>query len=627
MTAQEIPDDIGIIDMVAIAAGTGHRGTPAAPQLCVSPHISRNLLKMIKSTAGQTELRTDRRCFLLAVKSDPVGIGGDVADKTAQLALVGVAVGQGLGAHGGIKLGKGGFVVCHQENLSQAQGEQTEQLPADEGKLQQEGMKFLPLHHLAAEFHGAPGGEIRVFRHEIGDQAVGIGPVNTGNDDNGAKKDLKVGQKQNLDHVEIGPSENTEQRPHRGLALAAFHHITAQTGCQGRRDKGAVHHPDDCADQDTDGTRLDDLVFLMDRPISSLIRIEKTDSNSGNVVLKPGAAYIIHDINNTWFDYIMDGKTTAEKEAYKDQYGDLVVQYSQGEYVGTSDNPFTTKVVASAENINKSTYIDTIEALPAGTYELEELEAPSGYVLQGHEGVIRKNRTLDPNYTYYETEENGEWTSTPQGRIRFMVSSEYAVYDASIGSFITEVRQDNNPVIGKISIYAEGERLVGAHQDGTTIVDRLADKISGFFNSIKGLFGLDTATEEGLTEAELSEYQNYTFDYEVGPVAGAEFVLYAAEDIYSQEYDEQALERLKTAGTPVEPLFKAGEAVLTLTTNANGQAWTGSEDWPGTDEAKGLPLGKYYLVQTVAGEGFVLTDVLSASRRACLSANARGEPP
>lgn len=45
MTAQEIPDDIGIFDMVAIAAGTGHRGTPAALQLCVSPHISSNLLK------------------------------------------------------------------------------------------------------------------------------------------------------------------------------------------------------------------------------------------------------------------------------------------------------------------------------------------------------------------------------------------------------------------------------------------------------------------------------------------------------------------------------------------------------------------------------------------------------
>lgn len=362
------------------------------------------------------------------------------------------------------------------------------------------------------------------------------------------------------------------------------------------------------SDQDTDGTRLDDMVFLVDRPISSLIRIEKTDSNSGNVVLKPGAAYIIHDINSTWFDYIMDGKTTAEKEAYKDQFGDLVVQYSQGEYVGTQENPFTTKVVSSAENINKSTYIDTIEALPAGTYELEELEAPSGYVLQGHEGVIQKNRALDPNYTFYETEEDGAWTATPQGRIRFTVSSEYAVYDASVGDFITEVRQNNDPVIGKISVYAEGEQLVDAHQDGTTIADRLADKLSGFFNSIKGLFGLDTETEEGLTEAELSEYQNYTFDYEIGPVEGSEFVLYAAEDIYSQEYDEQALERLEAAGTPVEPLFKAGEAVLTLTTDENGQAWTGSEDWPGTDEAKGLPLGKYYLVQTVAGEGFVLTD-------------------
>ncbi len=355
---------------------------------------------------------------------------------------------------------------------------------------------------------------------------------------------------------------------------------------------------DGAAVGDGHGTQLDDLVILMDRPVMALVRIEKVDSQSKKPVLKEGASYLIHDVDGAWFDYYTAEMTTEQKNAYKEQYGDLVVQYSQGVYLGTEENPFITKLIPSETDETANVYIETPQELPAGTYEMEELSAPEGYVLQGYEGVIAKDDSVAAgNQTYYETEENGAWEATPQGVTRFIVSSSEAVYDSSIGAYIVTARQQNDPAIGKISIYAEGEKLMSAKQEGSTILTRLGDALERFFGYVKGLIGLDVPDDNGMTETELSEYKDYVFTYEMRPIEGAEFEIRAAEDIYSPE-----------GGANAELLYSAGELVATLTTDAEGQTWTGQEDWEGTDIAKGLPLGKYTVTQTVAGEGFALSE-------------------
>lgn len=355
---------------------------------------------------------------------------------------------------------------------------------------------------------------------------------------------------------------------------------------------------DGTVDGDGQGTPLDDLVILMDRPVMALVRIEKVDSQSKKPVLKEGASYLIHDVDGAWFDYYTAEMTTEQKNAYREQYGDLVVQYSQGVYLGTEENPYTTKLIQSETDETANVYIETPQELPAGTYELEELSAPDGYVLQGHEGVIAKDASIESgNQTYYETEEDGAWEAAPQGVTRFIVSSSEAVYDSSIGAYIVTARQQNDPAIGKISIYAEGEKLVSAKQEGSTILTRLGDALERFFGYVKGLIGLDVPDEQGMTAAELSEYKDYVFTYEMRPIEGAEFEIRAAEDIYSPE-----------GGANAELLYSAGELVVTLTTDADGQTWTGQEDWEGTDIAKGLPLGTYTVTQIKAGEGFALSE-------------------
>ena len=361
---------------------------------------------------------------------------------------------------------------------------------------------------------------------------------------------------------------------------------------------------DGTVDGDGAGAPLEDLVLLMDRPVMALVRIEKVDRQSKKPVLKEGASYAIHDVDGAWFDYYTAEMTTAQKNAYKEQYGDLVVQYSQGVYLGTKENPYTTKMILSEEDETANVYIETPQELPAGTYELQELSAPEGYVLQGHEGVIAKDEAIQTgNHTYYETEEEGAWKETPQGVTRFIVSSSEAVYDSSIGAYIVTARQQNDPAIGKISIYAEGERLASAAQEGSTILTRLGDALNRFFGYVQGLIGLDVPDEEGLTEAELSEYKDYVFAYEMQPIAGAQFEIRAAEDIYSPE-----------GGANAELLYSAGDLAATLTTDAEGKTWTGQEDWEGTDTAKGLPLGKYTVTQVKAGKGFALSEENAAPR-------------
>lgn len=187
---------------------------------------------------------------------------------------------------------------------------------------------------------------------------------------------------------------------------------------------------------DGQGQPLDDLVIAVDKPIMSLIRIKKQDANSNKTVLKPGAGYIIHDTNGAWFQYCSAEWTSEQKRAYKNKYGDLVVQSGQGEMVGTKDNPYTTRKITQAEATG-NVYVDTPAALPAGTYTLEEVAAPEGYVLQGHEGVIAKDTSIiEGNHTFYETEESGMWGKVDGSVVKIVVSSQEASYDSNVDAFV-----------------------------------------------------------------------------------------------------------------------------------------------------------------------------------------------
>lgn len=86
----------------------------------------------------------------------------------------------------------------------------------------------------------------------------------------------------------------------------------------------------------------------------------------------------------------------------------------------------------------------------------------------------------------------------------------------------------------------------------------------------------------------LNQYDDKDFRYEVEALTGAEFKVYAAEDIYTADFqkDENGNRILE---------YASGALVETLVTDKDGKA-----------SIENLPLGTYRVEETKAPEGFVL---------------------
>ena len=146
-----------------------------------------------------------------------------------------------------------------------------------------------------------------------------------------------------------------------------------------------------------------------------------------------------------------------------------------------------------------------------------------------------------------------EEVTAPHGYIRNEKTYEVSVdsntlyqIDGTSGDVIIDVACEDHPVKGKLNIVKKGEVLKGYDE---------------------------------------------TFIYEAENLAGAEFSVYAAEDIYTADCQKDA------EGNRIRE-YAAGELVETLITDENGEA-----------SVSDLPLGSYRIVETKAPEGYVLNQL------------------
>lgn len=243
------------------------------------------------------------------------------------------------------------------------------------------------------------------------------------------------------------------------------------------------------------------LKFITDENFETKVKIYKTDSSTGKTVLKSGAKYVIRNSDGELVTF----NTWDSTNGY--------VEY------GTLENPFST---------GNEGYLITPMNLKVGKYTIEEVEAPNGYVLAGHEGTSLNAKTL----------------KNPQSPITFEISTNALYYtDDFLDTNVIVVKQQNQPQLGSLELFTQGDYIISANKN-----------------------------EEG----------NYEFTYEARPIVGTTYEIRAKENILTTDGHNTII-------------YTKDQLVSTVTSNSDGIAYVDN-----------LPQGKYYIVQTIAGNGFSL---------------------
>ena len=238
---------------------------------------------------------------------------------------------------------------------------------------------------------------------------------------------------------------------------------------------------------------------------------------------------------------------------------------------------------------------------PFAVYEATELAAPKGYVSSGE--VIT-----------FETEYQGQNEAVAEYSSEFLnepTAFEFTKEDIASGAelsgaMLTVIDKDGS-VVDRWTSVAEEAHVIKRLAAGETYTLREEFAPYGYLKAEEIQFMVEDTADiqsvimkdevptgaiiinkdgEFVTDTTLMKgyWYDFIFNYFKDSLAGVEFEVYVAEDIVSPD-------GLDTV------YYEADELVATITTDEKGYA-----------SIDGLPLGKYYLVETKTLEGFVLDD-------------------
>ncbi len=189
-------------------------------------------------------------------------------------------------------------------------------------------------------------------------------------------------------------------------------------------------------------------------------------------------------------------------------------------------------------DIDREQYVEQVTTYPTVETHQSFFTNEQGYL------ILPQNLKIG----HYRIEE----VAAPFGYLRNEQTYEVSVDSGTLyqidqvsGDVVIDVVCEDHPVKGKIQVVKKGEVLQGYGQD---------------------------------------------FNYEMKPLKDAEFQVYAAEDIYTADWQKD------DEGNRIRE-YASGELVETLVTDAEGKA-----------AVSGLPLGTYRIVETKAPEGYVLNE-------------------
>lgn len=193
-------------------------------------------------------------------------------------------------------------------------------------------------------------------------------------------------------------------------------------------------------------------------------------------------------------------------------------------------------------DMDNKEYVEQVTTYPETVVHKSYFTDANGY-------LILPNNLLPGHYRIEEVNAPEGYTLNTAG-VEVIIDCDAAYeMDSVSGDAIITVELENHPVKGRLEIIKQGEALKGYGKD---------------------------------------------FLYELRPLAGAEFAVYASEDIYTSDHQMDA------NGNRIV-VYAKDSLVATVTTDENGMA-----------VVENLPLGSYYVKETKAPVGFVLSNQAQA---------------
>lgn len=191
-------------------------------------------------------------------------------------------------------------------------------------------------------------------------------------------------------------------------------------------------------------------------------------------------------------------------------------------------------------DLDHECYVEQVTSYP-------QVYTHTSYFTDSQGSLIMPRKMEAGNYRIEEVQAPAGYAFTGNAmQVTVSPESTYEV-DATSGDNLIEVVFEHQAVKGKVNITAKGERLAG--------------------------------------------FEDGTFIYEMGSLAGVEYELIAAEDIYSADYQIGDDGKRKI-------LYTKGAVVMTVTTDDNGIA-----------AAENLPMGTFEIRQKDVPEGYLKNDI------------------
>lgn len=355
-----------------------------------------------------------------------------------------------------------------------------------------------------------------------------------------------------------------------------------------------IRYGDHRKTKDREGRALQKQRFVNDTITKAFLRIVKADKEFlvkpgtyieaeemvRGTVLKEGSSYRLRCLT---LDLSRESLTALnwkyDAEGYMSYYDPNAKLMT-----GTAKRPFMPTFLRKSGKI-ADCYITLPQEIPIGTYEITELTAPEGYVVNGSEQTVID--TGSDRVNSYEIADTSQKKMTftinngsvyPDGQIG---TDKYAVCD-QYGNLTVTALQENQEQKGIIRIYKHGDHLAGAGKDKITLLDKLKNEPFRY-----------------LKLEEEAKHRDAVFVYHDAPVEGASFRIVAVEDIYTQELQKDLFGDY-TTDTSDYLIYHEGDIVAEIVTDRHGWGY-----------ASGLYIGKYKIEETVAGSGFVLNTAVT----------------